>query len=52
MRKAAILGGLVGGLLILTLLDPDGGRARDAGLVAMIACISVYLSWLVHLEGG
>lgn len=51
MRKAAILGGLVAGLLILIQLDPAGGRVRDAGLIAMIACIGVYVSWLLPLEG-
>jgi hypothetical protein len=51
MWKAAILIGLVSGLLILILLKPGGGQARDAGLIAMIACTGVYVTWLLPLEG-
>jgi len=51
MRKVAVLGGLVTGTLALLLISP-GGIVGDAGLVAMIACIGIYLSWMMPMQDG
>lgn len=46
------MAGLASGPLVLILLDPGGGQVRDAGLIGLIACIGVYVGWLLPLERG
>ena len=50
MRNAALLGCLLAGILVLAFLDPVSGFLLDAGLIAMIACIGVYIGCIMPLE--
>ena len=50
MRSAALLGCLLAGVLALAFLNPINAFASHAGLIAMIACIGVYIGCTMPLE--
>jgi hypothetical protein len=50
MRRAALLGGVLTSVLALVFLNLSTGFAGDAGLIAMIACVGVYVGCTMPLE--
>jgi hypothetical protein len=52
MRKIAVLVGLACSLTAILILVPSHGSTRDMIILAMLACLGVYVSFTMPINGS